>query len=837
MVSGNIGDAKYSFLINSFSYIETATNVKSDIKLNLVFPLPPTNYSNYYLTKLIFNDTNYEFNPPTNYQVTINEKNYIQYITPYYNINFSEVYSDYEKAIQLGDQMPYVRYNWPTPPPRMSPSEFAVLETISKYDITYSLLAYTPPDPFPNMIHANILIIDYCLNIMANYIKSKIKNIPNMNVNYDNNLKNKTLSLSNLAIQHFTDDVSLIQKQINTLKSSLNVLIDSLIIFDLIGGNGYVTGKSLITDNVGLQIYSTKEFQNQINVSLDLSLSVIDLTNCIPAIRNALKLNSTDPLMIKKIDWSPSISPQFAYATNSVFFELYLFKTNEKVDLSICNSSDNRYIVKIPINTKTLPEDVNLALYQNVAQSGYDIFNKLDPFFSDRCSIFVNANTDSDVSINIRRQIYYQGYSIACLSDPSLTDISQSKCSYIGMDTFNYIWCSCTGYSEAIAVFNPDPMPLAPEANGDVLGCPNLGWQRLISRNVGFLVPLFIIFGLLAIGLIYFFIDRKLIENHLNSYIKNDCRYIRDKDKPEVYFGLNKVKNSTDSDRNTNNDNEHIIIKSNNASLNQKNNFEDIRIESDREEQKLTIKPVGTGKKLAKEIDLEKERSEEEESENERQNMIIDFSAKRDDEVEDIDLNINENKNEKKINIPINIVKETITNIITRKIEEKKEVEIDIELAKKNQEKDKNIKKNENKKDDDNNIKDDKNEKKTSNNFMEPDFVLKEKKETTIADIEVLEGINLILYDNRSFCAFYYDWLKETHSIISFFFYMSLLKPRIVKFFAILLEFSMIFLFDALLMNDNYIEKSISNVIVFYKFSIPLVLNGKIILRFHYLQC
>ena len=144
------------------------------------------------------------------------------------------------------------------------------------------------------------------------------------------------------------------------------------------------------TTQLGKEVYEKS--------AINVGTSIIDLSNCIHALKQIYGLTSNDVLYIGVLDIvrDDTSAPQFEYTIHN--------NLGTKLDINYCINSE----LKIQ---KSFNQSSNMSLAKDIlAHYNYDIidYNKDNPFFCDVCSLFDYDHLDSyDVLLNDRYEYYY----------------------------------------------------------------------------------------------------------------------------------------------------------------------------------------------------------------------------------------------------------------------------------------------------------------------------------------------------------------------------------------------------------------------------------------------
>ena len=264
------------------------------------------------------------------------------------------------------------------------------------------------------------------------------------------------------------------------------------------------------TANVLFQISKLEE-QKQPNSYI----SSVDLKECENILRAIYHINNEDFLIIYKIEIKNE-----AFLTSYVQYEIYESHDLQRLDLSVCNTTD--IIINIPYNM----DQETLSLYESLNEYGYNLFDSQDPFYNDFCTPYTSFN-NADMTLNDRKNILYMynGNKTIC----------QTKCSIESYNaSYNNAVCQCSVQTEykipdlqyAISSFNIDTVKdsffkAIKNSNFLVLKCYKLVFNiKNVSRNIGLIIMTIIFIISLFLIIIYIFREQKKINIFIEEIIK-----------------------------------------------------------------------------------------------------------------------------------------------------------------------------------------------------------------------------------------------------------------------------------------------------------------------------
>ena len=163
-------------------------------------------------------------------------------------------------------------------------------------------------------------------------------------------------------------------------------------------------------------------------------LSIIDLGDCETTLKSYYGLSENDVLIIKKYE-QLTIS-----AERNVQYEVYHPITKKKLNLSLCNNDKVDSYVPVQLEEKLL------HLYEDLQESGYDLFNIEDLFYNDICSPYESEN-GTDVLLSDRKNDFYNNNYTTC----------QANCQYSSFDSkYKFLKCECSVIVDDIDINNFD---------------------------------------------------------------------------------------------------------------------------------------------------------------------------------------------------------------------------------------------------------------------------------------------------------------------------------------------------------------------------------------------
>ena len=175
-------------------------------------------------------------------------------------------------------------------------------------------------------------------------------------------------------------------------------------------------------------IYHISDSKNELELLKNKSnninnISIIDLGECDTILRRKYPINDNDSFIIIKNEISSNKPSQ-----KNLNFEVYEPYSKQKLNLSLCDSTPINIYFPMELSKSTK------QLYDQMKESGYDMFNINDPFYHDICTPFDSPH-GTDILITDRINYIYNNDDTRC----------QSNCnfSYYSVAT-QYMECSCS---------------------------------------------------------------------------------------------------------------------------------------------------------------------------------------------------------------------------------------------------------------------------------------------------------------------------------------------------------------------------------------------------------
>ena len=272
--------------------------------------------------------------------------------------------------------------------------------------------------------------------------------------------------------------------------------------------------KVVQTENVVIQISTLEDQKNNSNPNI----STIDLGECENILRNKHNISKDKSLLIVKTDIkSEDLSSTY------VQYEVYHPVTKALLNLEICNK------VKISIHVPVNLNDETSKLYDNLKESGYNLFDSSDSFYNDICTTYTSEN-GTDMTLEDRKKEIFSSSGniticqIGCKLESYDKSTKKAKCNCdIQKETIETDMEKIDFSKEEIA--NSFLMTLK-NSNFLVLQCFKLALNfKNIFKNKG-KITMSVIFILFLISIIYYlFKDKNKITAYINIILKSKIHH------------------------------------------------------------------------------------------------------------------------------------------------------------------------------------------------------------------------------------------------------------------------------------------------------------------------
>ena len=326
-------------------------------------------------------------------------------------------------------------------------------------------------------------------------------------------------------------------------------------------GNNTLNNTIIQTQNVIFQISTLEDQKNTENQNV----SNIDLGICEDKLRSHYGIDESYPLIIIKVDTKSEDLTQ-----TYVQYQIYDPRGLTPLDLSFCKG------VQININTPVVLDNETSNLYDKLKESGYNLFDENDTFYTDICSTYTTEN-GTDLILSDRKSIIYSnnGNKTLCQNGCDLEsyDSTTKKASCKCSPQLNETEVSLSSVSNQFSMKDIKDTFLKTLKNSNflVMKCYKLAIDlKTILSNIGRIFMTIIIFISSIILIIFCFYDNKKIESFIKLIL--NIKLIQKKINQKKEIAEKKEKNKIKEDK-MNNKIKKINVKNdkkNKAKINRK---------------------------------------------------------------------------------------------------------------------------------------------------------------------------------------------------------------------------------------------------------------------------
>ena len=194
------------------------------------------------------------------------------------------------------------------------------------------------------------------------------------------------------------------------------------------GQNIVIKGES----NFIYQITTIDNEKNLINKNIsekDYNISMIDFTECEQLLKKENGIDENISLIVLKMEKMTDKTSE-----KNIQYQIYEPVNLTLLNMSICKNSLIKMYIPFALGGETL------NLYQDLKDSGYDLFDKNNKFYNDICTPYTSTN-GTDVALSARQKYFYEEHGNLC----------QENCQFLNYSTENeLISCGCKIVDEGI---------------------------------------------------------------------------------------------------------------------------------------------------------------------------------------------------------------------------------------------------------------------------------------------------------------------------------------------------------------------------------------------------
>lgn len=277
---------------------------------------------------------------------------------------------------------------------------------------------------------------------------------------------------------------------IGNIFSALNNFTNSVTVYNTM--NNIVNNMTYSYNHFSVQIFDMTSAQVQANINSDVKLyglSNFDYGDCSNTLINIYTAKIiTSQLISYDTSYSDSLTNSSIIYSNTLagFFYDAQLKT-QKYLTNYCNNTNFLFRANLTIRNANLTQLSNIYLKNNI-----NIFNATSPFYTDRCSSYVNQTTGLDLPLSTRINIIFPGVGFSC----------SAGCTVINVNAKNVV-CQCPPTNSISAYVSKLTLPFKTSYNYDLVNCTNIN----VTSNAGFYIGLIICILCFGSMLPFFFIS------------------------------------------------------------------------------------------------------------------------------------------------------------------------------------------------------------------------------------------------------------------------------------------------------------------------------------------
>ena len=275
-------------------------------------------------------------------------------------------------------------------------------------------------------------------------------------------------------------------------------------------GNNTLNNTIIQTQNVIFQISTLEDQKNSDNQDV----SNIDLGLCEEKLRSHYEIPPTDSLIIIKVDTkSEDLTQTF------VQYQVYDPRDLTPLNLSLCQG------VQISISTPVVLDNATSSLYDQLKESGYNLFDENDAFYTDICTTYTTEN-GTDITLSDRKSIIFSnnGNRTLCQNGCDLESYNsttkKASCKCVPQSNVTEVSLSSVSNNFAMKNIADTFLNTLKNSNFLVMKCYKFAIDlKSISSNIGRIFMTIIIVFSLIMFIFFCFSDNKKIESFIKMIL------------------------------------------------------------------------------------------------------------------------------------------------------------------------------------------------------------------------------------------------------------------------------------------------------------------------------
>ena len=301
--------------------------------------------------------------------------------------------------------------------------------------------------------------------------------------------------------------------------SDFNDLLNNV----LLSSYTFEEGESIMIERPDNTVYQITTSKNELELLKNKSsnvnnISIIDLGECETILKQHYHINENDSLIFVKSECKANKASE-----KKVNYEVYEPYNKTKLNLSFCEDTPINLYIPMELSRG------NKQIYQQLKDSGHDMFDINDPFYQDICTPF-DSSSGTDILLSDRVDYIYNNDDTQCQPNCQFSQYS--------MDS-QYLTCSCSAVQDTNN--NNDNVKkdkfsakkiyesfydVLKYSNYDIIKCANiLGNANIITINIGSIMTIsyFLCYFICLIIFIFSGITplKKRLRDNLNKTSEN----------------------------------------------------------------------------------------------------------------------------------------------------------------------------------------------------------------------------------------------------------------------------------------------------------------------------
>ena len=327
---------------------------------------------------------------------------------------------------------------------------------------------------------------------------------------------------------HYNTEINDLMKPIQNFDN--NTHLYNLIIENILSQYSPNKSKSMAFEGEENTIFQITSLKNELELLKNRSnnideLSIIDLGQCETTLKSVYYINESESLIIIKRELKSNKASE-----KGVKYDVYEPYNKTKLNLSYCNETSIKLYVPIVLSEETR------QMYEEAKKSGYNIFDRNDPFYNDICTPY-DSSSGTDMLLTDRMDYIFNNDDTQCQSN--------CKLSMYNLES-QYLECDCSPNHEVVFENKKNEEFKAKKfyivfydvlrySNYDVLKCYKVLLSvNTVTKNIGSIFAIFCF--LIYLICLFHYAFKKLIP--LRDQLGNELKKLNDKNYRNVRYKI-----------------------------------------------------------------------------------------------------------------------------------------------------------------------------------------------------------------------------------------------------------------------------------------------------------